>query len=91
MTTDEEKSRLAKLLSNLEVTETKLSERCSDLVHEFHKQFGRIVEEEEGGDVEEVYENPYRVDSYLLIENERKLKKLLSENKRYLLIISICK
>lgn len=83
MTTDEEKSRIAKLLQGLEVPETKLTERCSDLIKDFHKKFDREVEEEEQDVMEEVYENPYKVDTHLLEENDRKLRELLAECKRF--------
>lgn len=83
MTTDEEKSRIAKLLQGLEVPETKLTERCSELIKDFHQKFDREVEEEEKSNTTEVvYENPYRPDRHLLEENEKKLRELLSECKR---------
>lgn len=84
MTTDEEKSRIAKLLNGLEVPETKLTERCSDLIKDFHQKFDTEVEEEEAQNmIEEVLENPYRVERHLLQENEKKLRKLLSECRRF--------
>lgn len=83
MSTDEEKSRLAKLLHGLEVPETKLSERCSDLVRDFQKKFGNDLDEEEHPELTfNVLENPYRVDRKLIEENERKLRELLAECKR---------
>ncbi|XP_048485801.1 uncharacterized protein LOC105393543 [Plutella xylostella] len=80
-TTDEEKSRINKLLSELEVPEVKLSARCSDLVKEFQTKFQAEVEDEETMK-EEVFENPYKVDAELMGENERKLSELLAESKR---------
>lgn len=85
MTTDEEKSKISKLLQGLEVPEVKLTERCSDLVKDFHQRFGVEVEEESlkeevGNDFKE---NPYKVDPHLLEENEKKLRELLLENKRF--------
>lgn len=84
MATDEDKSKLIKLLQEIEVPEVKLTERCSDLVKEFHKRFDKEVEEEMEQEVvtDEFIENPYRPDPRLLEENERKLKELLTENKR---------
>lgn len=84
MSTDDDKSKLAKLLSDLDVPDLKLAERCHPLVREFHKKFAQVVEDEESRtEVEEAEgENPYRVDPGLLEENERKLKELLSEDKR---------
>lgn len=87
MSTDEEKSKLARLLQGLEVPEVKLTERCSDLVKDFQLKYSKEIDEEEGKmQIEEVYENPYKVDKSLLEENERKLRELMTENKRYLLI-----
>lgn len=80
MTTDEEKSKLAKLLQGLEVAEMKLPERCNDLVHEFHEKYNNLVPSEEVEN--EVYENPYVPDRALLEENEKKLKELLRDGKR---------
>lgn len=84
MTTDEEKTRIAKLLHNLEVPEIKLTERCSDLVEDFHKKFDKEVEEEEADNVsmKETGDNPFRVDSELLEENDRKLREVISECNR---------
>ncbi|KOB76510.1 Uncharacterized protein OBRU01_01738 [Operophtera brumata] len=83
MTTDEEKSRIAKLLQGLDVPETKLTERCTPLVKDFHHKFDKEVEEEaQSNMIEEVYENPYRVDVALIEENERKLRELLFECRR---------
>lgn len=83
MSTDEEKSKLAKLLHGLEVPEVKLTERCSDLVRDFKQKYSKEVDEEEAKmEIEEVYENPYKVDKSLLEENERKLRELLTEYKR---------
>ncbi|CAB3225629.1 unnamed protein product [Arctia plantaginis] len=84
MTTDEEKSKICKLLQSVEVPEIKLTERCSSLVKEFHKRYDKDIEEEmKQDDVQnEVFENPYRADERLLEENERKLRELLAETKR---------
>ncbi|XP_075991199.1 uncharacterized protein LOC142986573 [Anticarsia gemmatalis] len=84
MTTDEEKCKISKLLQGIEVPEVKLTERCNDIVKEFHKRFDKEVDDEiKQEDVEsEAYENPYRVDPRLLEENERKLRELLAESKR---------
>lgn len=89
MTTDEEKSRLAKLLDNLEVPECKLSDRCSDLVKEFHKKFDKIVETEENETEVEEYDNPYIVNKTLLEEIEKKLKLLVAQNHRFKMNIYI--
>ena len=80
MATDEEKSKLAKLLHGLEVAEIKLPERCNDLVRELHEKYHDLEVNEEV--VNEMYENPYIPDRALLEENEKKLKELLRENKR---------
>lgn len=84
MSTDDDKSKIAKLLSDLEVPDLKLPERCHDLVRDFHKKFDKEVEEEESELKfdEMMYQNPYQVDEGLLEENERRLKELLSEDKR---------
>ncbi|KAI8430858.1 hypothetical protein MSG28_001000 [Choristoneura fumiferana] len=84
MATDEDKTKIAKLLQGLEVPEVKLTERCHDLVKIFHEKFSKEVEEEEmrQQDNETVYENPYKVDPESLEENERKLRELLAESKR---------
>lgn len=84
MTTDEDKTKIAKLLQGLEVPEVKLTERCHDLVKIFHEKFSKEVEEEEMRQQvnETVYENPYKVDRDLLEDNERKLRELLAESKR---------
>lgn len=88
MATDEEKCKLGKLLQGLEVPEVKLTERCSDLVKSFHQRFGGEVEAESRQESEEINdgltENPYKVDPKLLEENEKKLKELLAESKRYI-------
>ncbi|CAG4955071.1 unnamed protein product [Colias eurytheme] len=80
MATDEDKTKLAKLLHDLEVPEMRIPERCSGLVKEFEQKYGAEVESEVLE--EQVYENPYVVDKKLLEENERKLKELLAESKR---------
>ncbi|XP_045784279.1 uncharacterized protein LOC123880277 [Maniola jurtina] len=80
MATDEDKCKIAKLLQGLEVPEVKLSERCNDLVREFHKKFDGDITIEEMEAVN--YENPYVPDKELLEVNERKLKELLKESKR---------
>lgn len=90
MTTDEEKSRIAKLLQGLEVPETKLTERCSALIKDFHQKFDKEVEEEEQSNVmQEEHQNPYRADRHLLQENERKLRELLSECKRFIELLDL--
>lgn len=83
MSTDEEKSKINKLLQGLEVPEVKLSERCSAIVKDFHQRFGNEVEAESREDKFEndFNENPYKVDKKLLEENEKKLKELLTESK----------
>ncbi|CAK1588780.1 unnamed protein product [Parnassius mnemosyne] len=82
MTTDEEKSRLLKILQDLEVPEDRLPERCQGLLKEIHQKFAHELEEniEDVGDVN--YENPYIPDKDSLEENERKLRELLLEEKR---------
>ncbi|KAJ8737193.1 hypothetical protein PYW07_000464 [Mythimna separata] len=84
MATDEDKSKIVKLLQGLEVPEVKLTERCSDLVKTFHQRFGKEVEaESQQEDMDsDLSENPYKVDRLLLEENENKLKALLAEAKR---------
>lgn len=84
MTTDEEKSKLAKLLQEIEVPDIKLSERCSGLVKDFQQRFGKEVEEEEQAETApaEEYDNPYKVDRRLLDEIDKKLQELLLEGKR---------
>ena len=85
MATDEEKSKIVKLLQGLEVPEVKLTERCSDLVKAFQQKFGGEVEAEsqQEEDMQDLGENPYKVDRRLLEDNERKLKELLDESKRF--------
>lgn len=85
MATDEEKSKLAKLLQDVEVPDVKLTERCSDLVKDFQQRFGKEVEAEEEAEMapdNEPHENPYKVDRKLIDEIDRKLKELLIEGKR---------
>ncbi|KAH9628008.1 hypothetical protein HF086_017983 [Spodoptera exigua] len=86
MATDEEKCKLNKLLQGLEVSEVKLTERCSDLVKTFQQRFGAEVEAESSQESEKIYDdltdNPYKVDPQLLEENEKKLRELLNESKR---------
>lgn len=88
MTTDEEKSKICKLLQSVEVPEIKLTERCSSLVKEFHKRYDKELEEDMKQDYVQDYgedrfiDNPYKVDARLLEENERKLSELLAETKR---------
>ncbi|CAH0703537.1 unnamed protein product [Spodoptera exigua] len=90
MATDEEKCKLNKLLQGLEVSEVKLTERCSDLVKTFQQRFGAEVEAESSQESEKIYDdltdNPYKVDPQLLEENEKKLRELLNESKRYLMV-----
>ncbi|XP_052752671.1 uncharacterized protein LOC128201080 [Galleria mellonella] len=83
MTTDEEKSKLAKLLQGIDIPDIKLSERCSELVNEIHSKYEKEVEEEsmEGLD-EAAHVNPYKVDRILLDEIDRKIHELMFENKR---------
>lgn len=86
MATDEEKSKIVKLLQGLEVPEVKLTDRCSDLVKTFHQKFGGEVQAEsqqEEEDENDISENPYKVDRSLLEENEKKLRELLAESKRF--------
>ncbi|KAM3968704.1 uncharacterized protein ACR2FA_013001 [Aphomia sociella] len=83
MTTDEEKSKIAKLLQGIDVPDIKLSERCSDLVKEMHNKHDKEVEEdlmEIQNDID--HDNPYKVDQILLDEIDKKLHELISENKR---------
>lgn len=90
MATDEEKSKIEKLLQGLEVPEVKLTDRCSDLVKAFHQRFDGEVEVEsrqETGDMNDLGENPYKVDRSLLEENEKKLRELLAETKRFVLFM----
>lgn len=85
MSTDDEKTKIAKLVKGLEVPDTKLSERCSGLIKDFHKKFDKEIEQEEKETNpinEELLENPYKVDKILLDENERKLKQVLKDYKR---------
>ncbi|XP_063837418.1 uncharacterized protein LOC135086596 [Ostrinia nubilalis] len=85
MATDEEKSKLAKLLQEIEIPDVKLSERCSDLVKDFQQRFGKEVEAEEQAEMspdDAPHENPYKVDRRLLDEIDRKLQQLLLEGKR---------
>lgn len=91
MATDEEKSKIVKLLQGLEVPEVKLTERCSDLVKAFQQRFSGEVEAEshQEEDMQDLGENPYKVDRRLLEENENKLKELLAKSKRFVLLIII--
>lgn len=85
MSTDDEKTKIAKLVKGLEVPDLKLSERCSELIKVFHEKFDKEIEQEEKEAKsfnDEVWENPYKVDKMLLDENERKLKQVLEEYKR---------
>lgn len=84
MTTDEEKSKITKLLTGIDVPDVKLSERCLDLVKEFHKKYDTEIEEEEAQEENETdsYDNPYKVDHHLIQDINRKLKELHLENKR---------
>lgn len=84
MSTDEEKSKIAKLLKEVEVPEVKLSERCHDLVKDFQQRFGKEVDAEDQPETgtEEVYDNPYKVDKRLIAEIDKKLQELLVESKR---------
>ncbi|VVD05136.1 unnamed protein product [Leptidea sinapis] len=78
--TDEDKSKLAKLLHNLEVCEDKLPEKCSPLVKEFSEKFGTDIDEEVLEEL--VYENPYVVDKVQLAEIDAKLRALVVESRR---------
>lgn len=85
MSTDDEKTKIAKLVKGLEVPDIKLSERCSGLIKDFHVKFDAEIEKEEkdtNSINDEVLENPYRVDKMLLDENERKLKQVLKDYQR---------
>lgn len=85
MSTDDEKTKIAKLVKGLEVPDIKLSERCSELIKDFHEKFDKVIEQEEKETTplkEVVFENPYRVDKTLLDENERKLKQVIKDYKR---------
>lgn len=84
MVTDEEKAKLAKLLQEIDIPEVKLTERCSDLVKDFHQKFGEEVESEVQADAtaDEVYENPYRVDRRLIEDIDKKLQELVIQGKR---------
>ncbi|XP_053623706.1 uncharacterized protein LOC128682829 isoform X2 [Plodia interpunctella] len=84
MATDEEKTKIIKLLENIDVPEVKLTERCSDLVKEFHNKFGKEVEDEEieEAPTRDLQVNPYKVDKHLIDNIDRKLKELLSQNKK---------
>ncbi|PZC80033.1 hypothetical protein B5X24_HaOG215502 [Helicoverpa armigera] len=84
MATDEEKSKIIKLLQDITVPEVKLTERCFDLVKVFQQRFGGEVEAESRQEEvqQDLSENPYRVDKRLLEENERKLRELLIASHR---------
>lgn len=85
MSTDDEKTKIAKLVKGLEVPDIKLSERCSGLLKDFHEKFDKEIEQEEKETNplhDEVSENPYRVDKTLLDDNDRKLKRVLRDYKR---------
>lgn len=85
MSTDDKTTKIAKLVKGLEVPDIKLSERCSELIKDFHEKFDKEIEQEEKMTKsfnDEVLENPYRVDQILLGENERKLKQVLKDYKR---------
>ncbi|XP_041987747.1 uncharacterized protein LOC121739371 [Aricia agestis] len=80
METDDEKSKLAKLLQDLEVPELKLPEKCNDVIRYIRQKFE--TENDEEPFAMEEYDNPYVVDKNLLLENERKLKELIAESRR---------
>lgn len=86
MSTDEEKTKIAKLVKSLEVPDIKLSKRCSELIKDFYVKFGKEIEQEEkemSRSFEEVVlENPYKVDKNLLDEIERKFKQVLKDYQR---------
>ncbi|XP_030023961.1 uncharacterized protein LOC115442900 [Manduca sexta] len=76
MSTDEEKQRIAKLLQNIDIQETKLSERCSNFMKELRQKFIKEIEGETNEEVTSDYVNPYIVDAQLLEETENKLRQL---------------
>ncbi|CAG9781932.1 unnamed protein product [Diatraea saccharalis] len=88
METQEEKTKLAKLLQDVEIPEVKLTERCSHLVKDFQEKFGKEVESEEQITKDELQlnenlcDNPYKVDKALLEDIDKKLQELLFERKR---------
>ncbi|XP_059055174.1 uncharacterized protein LOC131849185 [Achroia grisella] len=81
MMTDEEKSKITKLLQGIDVPDIKLSERCSDLVKEIHDKYKEL--DDESTEIQkELNDNPYKVDRKLVDEIDRKLHELMYENKR---------
>lgn len=92
MMTDEEKSKIAKLLHDVAVKENQLPERCSGLVKDIREKFGKDSNEDEDKveSVDETYENPYIVDKSQLEEIERKLEPLMSKNKRSVTSMYMC-
>lgn len=89
MTTDEEKMKIANLLQDLDVPEIKLSERSSEFVRDFLKRFGEPADEQLDIELQNVYENPYKVDQLFLEENAKKLKELQLEHKRFKKIVPL--
>ncbi|KAJ2954364.1 hypothetical protein O0L34_g2626 [Tuta absoluta] len=84
MSTDDEKQRISKLLQGLEVPDIKLTERCSDLVKDFHEKFDKEIEDAEPNlDMTDLCsENPYKPPKEELDEITRKLKELIQQSKR---------
>nr|XP_013189249.1 unnamed protein product [Amyelois transitella] len=84
MATDEEKTKISKLLQSIEVPEIKLTERCSELIKEFHNKFDKNIDDEEANEsiTKDIEVNPYKVDKHLIEDIDKKLLQLLSENKK---------
>lgn len=82
MSTNDDKTRLSKLLQDLEVPEERLPERCRQLVKDLQEKFPEEITEEQSRTEGEEYVNPYIPDKGLIEENERKLRELLGEEKR---------
>ncbi|XP_013147896.1 PREDICTED: uncharacterized protein LOC106110568 [Papilio polytes] len=82
MSTNDDKTRLSKLLQDLEVPEERLPERCRQLVKDLQEKFPEEITDEQSRTEGEEYVNPYIPDKGLLEENERKLRELLGEEKR---------
>ncbi|CAH2034195.1 unnamed protein product, partial [Iphiclides podalirius] len=82
MSTDEEKSRLVKLLQDLEVPEHRVPERCQGLLRDLMQNVEPTQDVANEVETDIARENPYVPDKELLEENERKLRELLLEEKR---------
>lgn len=84
MSTDEDKARLLKLLQDLEVPESRLPERCQVVLKGLEQN---VSQEDDAaiGVTDVPHVNPYVPDKELIEENERKLRELLSEGKRFVL------